>query len=155
MNDTPSDARRASTAILVVEANAIVRSMLRRALERRNHHVLVAANAEAALALFRHAEDPIGLVITEQQLAGMDGTRLADTLRRDDPTLPILLIGSGFEGASGDYPELDKPFTLGKLEQRIDAVLGETSTGTSIDSPGGASDGEFSGRSPAPPRTRR
>ena len=123
MDDSTSGGRRGATAILVVEANAIVRAMLRRALERRDHHVLLATNAESALALFEHSEEPIGLVISEQQLAGMSGSRLADELRRRDPTIPILLVSSGFEGQPGDYPELDKPFTLEALEQRIAEVL--------------------------------
>lgn len=111
------------TVILVVEANAIVRTMLRRALERRNHRVLLAADAASALALFEHSEERVGLVISEQQLFGMDGTHLADELRRRDPTLPILLVGSGIGDTSGAFPELEKPFTLAALERRIDEVL--------------------------------
>jgi two-component system, cell cycle sensor histidine kinase and response regulator CckA len=112
-----------ATAILVVEANAIVRSMLRRALERRHHHVLVTADAASALALFEHADEPISLVISEQHLSGMNGTSLADELRRLDPTIRILLVGSDFEHTLHEYPELDKPFTLTALEARIEAVL--------------------------------
>lgn len=123
MDYTTSSAPRGATAILVVEANAIVRTMLRRALERRDHHVLLATNAESALALFEHSEEPIGLVISEQRLSGMNGGRLADELRRRDPMIPILLVGSGIDGPPGDYPELDKPFTLDALEQRIAEVL--------------------------------
>jgi CheY-like chemotaxis protein len=123
MDYTTSDAPRGPRAILVVEANAIVRTMLRRALERRDHHVLLATNAESALALFEHSEEPISLVISEQRLSGMNGGRLADELRRRDPTIPILLVGSGFDGPPGDYPELDKPFTIDALEHRIAEVL--------------------------------
>ena len=125
MDSSDHTAPRHSTAILVVEANAIVRSMLRRALERRDHHVLLAANAESALALFQHAEEPIDLVISQQELPGLSGTALADDLRRRDPTLPILLVGSSFSDTPGAYPALDKPFTLEKLEQRIEEVLAE------------------------------
>ena len=97
--------------------------MLRRALERRNHHVLVAANAESALALVQHTEEPIGLVISEKQLSGISGIALAGQLRRHDPNLPVLLVGTGFADMPGEYPELDKPFTLEKLDQRIkDAI---------------------------------
>lgn len=123
MSDTPFT-RGDPTAILVVETNAIVRCMLRRALERRHHHVVVATDAMSALALFQHAEEPIGVVISEQHLAGMSGSDLADELRRRDPTLPILLVGSDFEDASHEYPELRKPFTLAALERRIEELLG-------------------------------
>jgi CheY-like chemotaxis protein len=129
MDYQTSGDHRGTTAILVVEANAIVRTMLRRALERRNHHVLAAANAESALGLFEHSEEPIGLVISEQQLSGMNGASLADELRRHDPAIPILLVGSTFDGTPGEYPELDKPFTLEKLEQRINDVLAAASGG--------------------------
>jgi CheY-like chemotaxis protein len=128
MDYPTSGAPRGATAILVVEANAIVRTMLRRALERRDYHVLLATNAESALALFEHSEEPIGLVISEQPLSGMNGGRLADELRRRDPTIPILLVGSGLDGP-GDYPEVDKPFTRDVLERRIAEVL----TGVSDD----------------------
>jgi CheY-like chemotaxis protein len=126
MEPTPA-MPRTSTAILVVEANAVVRSMLRRALDRHGHHVVAAANAESALALFEHSEEPIGLVISEQHLSGMTGTTLADELRRRDPTVPILLVGSAFDDTVGAYPQLDKPFTLAGLEQRISDVLGAAS----------------------------
>ncbi|NUT54642.1 MAG: response regulator [Thermoleophilia bacterium] len=121
MDCPPAGAPR--TVILVVEANAIVRAMLRRALQRHGHRVLVAANAESAVALFEHADEPIGLVITEQRLSGMDGSHLADELRRRDPTVPILLVATTFDGPSSGYPQLEKPFTLEKLEQRIAEVL--------------------------------
>lgn len=123
MDGSTSGGRRSATAILVVEANAIVRAMLRRALERRDLRVLLATNAESALALFEHSEEPIGLVVSEQRLSRMSGSRLADELRRRDPTIPILLVSSGLDGRRGDYPELDKPFTLEALEERIAEVL--------------------------------
>lgn len=131
MDYSTSGERRGGTAILVVEASAIARAILRRALERHDHHVLLATNAESALALFENSEEPIGLVISEQRLSGMSGSRLADELRRRDPTIPILLVSSGFDGQPGDYPELDKPFTLEALEQRIAEVL----TAASADRP--------------------
>lgn len=82
----------------------------------------MATNAESALALFEHSEEPIGLVVSEQRLSRMSGSRLADELRRRDPTIPILLVGSGFDRQPGADPELDKPFTLEALERRIAQV---------------------------------
>jgi CheY-like chemotaxis protein len=112
-----------STTILIVEDNDTLRALLKRMLERLDRHVLVAADAESALALMAHSQQPIGLVIADVRLPGMNGVTLAQELRRRDPSIAVLLVSGGFDGPAGEFPELDKPFTLQALEMRIAEVV--------------------------------
>ena len=114
----------ASLTVLLVDDEEMVRTLLRRMLERLGHHVLQASNAESALALFGHADEPIGLVISDVRLPGMSGVCLAEQLRALDASLAILLVSGAFESESGEFAKLDKPFTFEKLECRIGEVLG-------------------------------
>jgi CheY-like chemotaxis protein len=113
----------ASRTVLVVDDDEMLRNLLLRMLERLGRRVLLAANAESALALFQHSEERIDLVISDARLSGMNGLMLAEELRLRDAEVAILLLSGSFDEPTGDFPELDKPFTLEALQRRIDEVL--------------------------------
>jgi CheY-like chemotaxis protein len=113
----------ASRTVLVVDDDEMLRNLLCRMLERLGRRVLLAANAESALALYQHSEEPIDLVISDARLSGMTGLTLAEELRLRDSEVAILLLSGSFDEPTGDFPELDKPFTLEALQQRIGEVL--------------------------------
>ncbi|MGH3073148.1 MAG: response regulator [Gaiellaceae bacterium] len=118
-----------STTVLVVEDNDLLRDLLGRTLARLDRRVLVAADADSALALFDHHDARVDLVIADVRLPGMNGPALAAELRRRDPDVGVLLVSGGFDSGPGAFPELDKPFTLEALEQRISEVLAEARGG--------------------------
>jgi DNA-binding NtrC family response regulator len=113
----------ASRTVLVVDDDEMLRNLLCRMLERLDRRVLLAANAESALALFQHSEERIDLVISDARLSGMNGLMLAEELRLRDSAVAILLLSGSFDEPTGDFPELDKPFTLEALRERIDEIL--------------------------------
>jgi len=79
-----------SLPILVVEDDAGLREALVDTLTLSGYPVREAADGEAALRSL--AAEPIGLVISDAQMAPMDGYVLFDEVRRRHPGLPFILM---------------------------------------------------------------
>ena len=78
-----------------------------------------ASSAEAALRILREGTS-IDLVVTDHAMPGMTGLELAERIRAEWPTLPILLASGHAElpERSGlSIPRLAKPFRRDELEQ--------------------------------------
>lgn len=114
--------------ILYVEGDENLRRVVGRALVRRGHRVLVAANAAEALALAAHAS-VVDLLVVELQLFGMSGVALAhqlETLR----SLAVLITADdaavlaecGYDHVR--YRCLFKPFSLAEFGEAVDSALG-------------------------------
>ncbi len=73
--------------ILVVDDDRNIRRMLAATLEPAGYRVVEADSAEQALKLSPEAR--AGLVLTDVRMAGMNGFRLLEELKRGDPALPV------------------------------------------------------------------
>ena len=119
-----------AATVLVVEDEAGVRRLIGHILCGHGFTVLDAASASQGLALFRHHQDRIGLVITDVVMPGMGGLDLAAELERDRPGVHILYM-SGYtdsvvvESLKRQAPEvvLPKPFTAASLVDRVTNLL--------------------------------
>ncbi len=95
--------------VLVVDDEAMIRKLLRQALEDSGHRVAEAENAEAGLgALHAAAYD---LVITDIVMPGMNGLELLGIAKRLWPDLPVIVISGG--GRFGDDDHLQNALNLG------------------------------------------
>lgn len=112
--------------VLVVDDEESLRNFVRRNLERRGYKVHTAANGLEALAVFE--AEPIGLVILDVMMPNMDGL---ETLRRirQTSTVPVIILSAlgdeedkikALNLGADDY--LTKPFGVGELVARVDAV---------------------------------
>jgi signal transduction histidine kinase len=116
--------------LLLVEDEPFVRDLVRDYLRTAGYGVLEAGSAEEALALAAGDGPPIALLITDVVLPGMNGTALADELRRRMPGMGTLYM-SGYPGDSmfgGETFEpgaafLPKPFTRHVLTRTVRDVL--------------------------------
>jgi CheY-like chemotaxis protein len=116
--------------ILLVEDEALVRAVARRALEERGYRVLEASTPAAALALASEPEAAIDLLVTDVIMPGMTGSDLVAALRPTRPELPVLYV-SGYAQhmifARGivvdDASILEKPFTADLLARRVREVI--------------------------------
>jgi len=116
-------------SILVVEDEAPVREIVRRALAAAGYSVMVASEANEALAL-EAAGSAIDLVVTDMILPGQSGRELAREFRRRRPEIRVLVM-SGYSGEHGEAPEtlpegagyLAKPFSLVELRRRVREIL--------------------------------
>ena len=112
---------------LLVEDEAPVRHLAKRALERAGWTVLPAGSAEEALELV--ADRAIDLAVSDVVLPGLDGTELLARLRAGRAALPAILVSGYAESAvRGDLPSegtrfLAKPYALRALTD-AEAVSG-------------------------------
>lgn len=115
-------ARGGGETVLLVEDEATVRKLTRELLENDGYRVLEAADAEEALALaLQHDFD---LLLTDVVMPRMKGPELAQRLREQRPSLPVLFM-SGHTGRREvtPTPMLAKPFSPAQLAAQVRAVL--------------------------------
>ena len=114
--------------ILLVEDEAMVRTVAERALTRHGYTVLTAENGEAALEILAR-EEKIDLLISDVVMPTMDGPTTVRAARKSHPELPILFISGYAEEQlrkSIDIPNvsfLAKPFSVQALAETVRAVL--------------------------------
>lgn len=123
--------------VLVVDDNRASRAMLRELLEAYGMHVTEAANADAALGLVGASmpglPQPFQLAIIDLQMPGVDGLRLAQSLRALPVAarLPLLLLTSHIAVVDetrlqqlGIRQHLDKPVRRQQLLATLCKMLG-------------------------------
>jgi PAS domain S-box-containing protein len=117
--------------VLLVEDEAPVRAVARRALEQMGHLVLEAVDGTSALTVLAETSAAIELVITDIVMPGMGGPELVEHLRAMGHEARVLYM-SGYSpdavgrrslvGGMDGY--LEKPFTPNVLRLKVDEVLG-------------------------------
>ncbi|WP_139922270.1 response regulator transcription factor [Hymenobacter sp. DG01] len=114
--------------ILLVEDELSLAFIVQDNLESRGFRVVHAADGQAGLALFRQAKPD--LVVADVMMPRLDGFALAEQLRREHGTVPIIFLTArgqtadvvrGFEIGGNDY--VRKPFSIEELVVRIQARL--------------------------------
>jgi signal transduction histidine kinase len=111
----------APAAILVVEDNEDVGAFAETLLSELGHRVTRASTGEEALELTRR--QPFDIVLSDVVMPGMGGLKLAETLQREKPDLPVVLA-TGYsqdivEGGSGGRPVILKPYRLATLSEAL------------------------------------
>ena len=118
----------AKRRILIVEDEAILRRIVKDAVEEAGHCVTAAEDGEEALRLFR-AERP-HLVIADIMLPKLDGFEMVRAMRREGGNTQYLFLSArsaaedvveGFRVGGNDY--LRKPFAINELMARVEALL--------------------------------
>jgi CheY-like chemotaxis protein len=125
--EVPTSVRsRAGETILVVEDEASVRYMMKRALERVGYRVIDAGSASDALDLLTQYTGDISLVLTDVVMPGQSGRDLADRVVGLIPDIRVLFT-SGY--TDGDIARrgllepgaafIQKPFTTDALVRAV------------------------------------
>jgi len=113
--------------ILAIEDDPLLGAHLKEALAQHGYQVTLASNGREGLALA--AEPTFALVLLDILLPEIDGLALLAQLRRQRH-VPVILMSalgaeqdriSGFSSGADDY--LPKPFSIGELRVRIEAIL--------------------------------
>ena len=120
--------------IVVVEDEAIVRNIMRRALARDQHIVREAATGSEAMRICQ--EDGIDLLICDIGLPETNGYEIALKCRQSCPDCGVILMSGHLPDelerrkVPGDVEYLQKPFTPQQLLAAVNAILaGERSRG--------------------------
>ena len=119
--------------ILVIDDEAPLRSLIRRALAPFGHDVVEAEDGVQGIKRFASA--PADLIITDIVMQGMEGMETIRSLRRLSADVPIIAMSGGGRGSAGDYlavalalgasRTLTKPFKLGVLTGMVNELLVE------------------------------
>lgn len=115
-------------AVLVVEDEPTIRSMIARWLRDRGFGVLEAADGPLALAALAGHEGPLDLLLTDVVMPGLGGQELARLLQAERPSLRVLFMSAHAPyGASWEDevpgPMLEKPFLADALVRAVRAAL--------------------------------
>lgn len=117
----------ASSELLLVEDDPVMRSAVETYLAGRGYAVRTAADGEEALRLWEQRRPD--LVLLDLALPGIDGLSVVRRMRRDSAT-PIIILSvrdrerdkvAALDNGADDY--VTKPFPMGELDARIRAVL--------------------------------
>jgi len=115
-------------AVLVVEDDVAIRRGLVDALSFGGYDVLECDDGRKASALA--VETGVDLVLLDVMLPGLDGFSVLESIRRSEPTLPIIMVTArgaeddrirGLREGADDY--VVKPFSAQELLARVAAVL--------------------------------
>ena len=122
--------RNSAGTVLVVDDQEILRVLMCKTLERGGFDVLTASNGADALSLFRDAEPPVDLLVTDYSMPGMTGLQLARECCSLNPELNVLYISGSWPGDAlrtelelGRRRFLAKPFPQSDLLHNARAVL--------------------------------
>lgn len=123
----PSPAARSNTTILLVDDHAGARHSMQRILLSAGFHILQASSGKSALKVFSEHVPEIDLLIADCMMPGMNGLELAEQLRRQQPSLKVILTSGyrtcGCEQVPSSVPLIHKPFSGTEIIERIRAVL--------------------------------
>ncbi|MDQ3079002.1 MAG: response regulator [Pseudomonadota bacterium] len=115
--------------ILLVEDEAMVRTVAERALARHGYKVITANNGEEALERLEESGAEVALLISDVVMPVMDGPTMVREARKSHPDLPILFM-SGYAEEQlrksidiANVAFLPKPFSVLELAEAVQRVL--------------------------------
>jgi len=91
---TPHGPAWHSATVLVVDNEAVMRSLVRRTLENEDFQVEEAKDGESALALIQSRSSPFDLVLTDLSMPEIDGRQVSETLARYPPSVAVLCMSA-------------------------------------------------------------
>jgi DNA-binding response OmpR family regulator len=120
-----------TATLLVVENEAAIVALVRKALERHGYVVLTAESGSEALRLAATHQGPINLLITDDVMPDMRGPELARRLVAERPDMPTLFMSGYMDDALGEAASLlpvpvdfiQKPFSPSTLTAKVREML--------------------------------
>src|SRR6185436_16289885 len=89
-------------AILVVDDEPAICSLVKTLLEREGYAVLIAGDAETATYIYEEHSAEVALLLTDVKMPGMNGVELADRILRRKPQMRVLFM-SGSHRSARDF----------------------------------------------------
>lgn len=126
----PDSTAPASTRVLVVDDEPLMRLFVVRALKGAGYEAVEAESAERALELLERESSRVSLLLSDVQLPGIGGSELVEQARSLVPGLPTLLMsGSGKHWLVNERliereaDLLQKPFRIADLLTKLEQLL--------------------------------
>ena len=119
----------ANRAILVVEADLLLRLMAVEVVQEAGFEALAAATADEALSILEAHADDVRLVFTDIQMPGsMDGLRLAHAVRDRWPPVELIVTSGHCQIEANDLPDrgrfIAKPYDVHALSRVFQELAG-------------------------------
>jgi two-component system cell cycle sensor histidine kinase/response regulator CckA len=112
--------------ILIAEDEAVVRNVVRIALEAEGYFVLAACDGEEALTLSRKYPGEIHAVLSDVNMPRLDGLQLRSALLRERPGVRTMLMSGQVDLSPDAIPFIQKPFGPTELKQRMRQFLAQS-----------------------------
>jgi len=113
--------------ILVVDDDVVLGRVAAKLLQKLGYQVVLAANGEEALAIYRERGKDIDLVLLDMVMPGLNGWQTLDRLRELNPQVRVLLCSGLEENCPVDIPPgidfIPKPYPLEILSQKVAQTL--------------------------------
>ena len=123
---------RGNETILLVEDEALVRSLVTKFLQSQGYRVLGAARGSDAIQMASVAGTHIDLLLSDVILPNMNGRQIYEKLAQARPELRVLFMSGYTENIiaphgvlEADFYFLQKPFSLKELARKVREALGE------------------------------
>lgn len=121
-------------AVLVIDDEEMVRNLVQAVLGKLGYRVMLAENGKQGVELFTQWQDEVSIVLLDLTMPVMDGEEALGHLLRLRPNVKVLIV-SGYDESDvmrkfGDFKIagfLQKPFSAGRLVQKIHEVLRDKS----------------------------
>jgi DNA-binding response OmpR family regulator len=133
MSELSSSSERPT--VLVVDDEEDLRDIMRRMLERRGFHAIVAGDSEQAIAACRDHEGDIDVLVTDLGLPGVSGGDLSRTATALRPAMGVVYISGLPKDIAVTKGLIDpdallvkKPFSSELLIEALRTVLAEKAT---------------------------
>ncbi|MBW2457972.1 MAG: response regulator [Deltaproteobacteria bacterium] len=128
--ERPQEGWRGTGTVLLVDDEAMVRTVVTQMLEIAGFSVLTAPDGVAAVELFRQGHDQIACVFLDLKMPRMDGVETFNELRKIEGRVPVVLTSGYSEeestkrfGNKGLAGFIKKPYELAALERTLQAAL--------------------------------
>lgn len=113
--------------ILVVDDTPAILIVVVSILQNANFDVLTARSGAEAIDVAMRHEGTIHLLLSDIQMAGMNGPELGKTLKAQRPSIRVMLMSGMTDGnllvLNYGWAFIEKPFVAEKLLKMIDVVL--------------------------------
>lgn len=122
--------RGSGQLILVADDDESVRELLRRSLEEYGYRAVTAANGAEAVSLCRESREPVALVVSDQSMPLLEGSKAVAAIQAARPDLPAILLCDepAIMKQPGELPParveyLPKPIELHRLLETVSRML--------------------------------
>ena len=127
MRETTTHARH---TVLVVEDEQLMRRLLERILSSRDTSVMLAADGQEAIDIYRDHKEEINVVLLDLGLPKISGWKVFNNLRQENPDVCIVVASGYMEPDvksrmhdAGVEHFIEKPYRLDQLVETLYGVM--------------------------------